>query len=323
MKKNYGTDAFAKDDQNTDAFTKNDQKTNSLMKDDHGAEAGGRNGEDTAGNEFRASGVTAGYAKKPLMKEIDLTLRRGEIITLIGPNGSGKSTLLKTMTGWLDTLGGSIYVDGRNLTDLKGGDIGKHLSVLLTEKIRPELMTCFDVVCTGRYPYTGRFGILSDADRQKAFEAMKMVRLTDLTERDFSQTSDGQKQRVMLARAICQDTPYLLLDEPTSFLDINYKLELMDILRTLARNGKGIMMSLHELELAGMVSDRLVCVRTDGRGVSEEGAADEKLSSWIDRIGTPDEIYTGDYLDELYGMKKGTYRKYLRDSRVFRGMVEG
>ena len=260
---------------------------------------------------FIAEDVRAGYAKKTVIEEVNFEVKRGEIVTLIGPNGSGKSTLLKTMTGWLDTKGGSVLIDGKALSEIKGTDIGKKMSLLLTEKIRPELMTCFDVVCTGRYPYTGKFGILTDDDRKIAADAMRMVKIENLAERDFDQTSDGQKQRVMLARAICQDAPYLLLDEPTTFLDINYKLELMDILRALAAKGTGILMSLHELDLAGMVSDKLVCVRSHMSG-------EHDVQSWIDRIGSPDEIFSGDYLDELYGMAPGTYRKFAQDSKIFR-----
>lgn len=262
-------------------------------------------------NCFTAEDVRAGYAKKTVIEKVNFEVKRGEIVTLIGPNGSGKSTLLKTMTGWLETQGGMVRIDGNELRELKGAGIGKKMALLLTEKIRPELMTCFDVVCTGRYPYTGRFGILSEEDRQIAADAMRMVRIEDLAERDFEQTSDGQKQRVMLARAICQDAPYLLLDEPTTFLDINYKLELMEILRSLARKGTGILMSLHELDLAGMVSDKLVCVRSHASGTYD-------IQSWIDRIGSPEEIFSGNYLDELYGMKPGTYRRFASESRIFK-----
>ena len=263
---------------------------------------------------FNAVDVCAGYAKKKVIENVNLEVRRGEIVTLIGPNGSGKSTLLKTMTGWLDTQGGSSLIEGKEMKDLKGADIGKKMALLLTEKIRPELMTCCDVVVTGRYPYTGRFGILSEQDRQIAADAMRMVRIFELADRDFEQTSDGQKQRVMLARAICQDAPYLLLDEPTTFLDIKYKLERMEILRKLAKKGTGILMSLHELDLAGMVSDKLVCVRS--RHSAEEEAAG--VQSWIDRIGSPEEIFSGNYLDELYGMAPGTYRRFAAESRIFK-----
>ena len=263
---------------------------------------------------FTAVEVRAGYAKKTVIDQVNLEVKRGEIVTLIGPNGSGKSTLLKTMTGWLDTQGGSILIEGRNMQELKGADIGKKMALLLTEKIKPELMTCFDVVCTGRYPYTGRFGILSEKDKEIAADAMKMVHIFELADRDFEQTSDGQKQRVMLARAICQDAPYLLLDEPTTFLDINYKLELMEVLKALAKKGTGILMSLHELDLAGMISDKLVCVRS--RRSEEEAAAG--VQSWIDRIGSPEEIFSGNYLDELYGMAPGTYRRFAYESRIFK-----
>ena len=286
------------------------------MKSDAKMNAAGNTayGDASTGGSFTAVEVRAGYAKKTVIDQVNLEVKRGEIVTLIGPNGSGKSTLLKTMTGWLDTQGGSILIEGRNMQELKGADIGKKMALLLTEKIKPELMTCFDVVCTGRYPYTGRFGILSEKDKEIAADAMKMVHIFELADRDFEQTSDGQKQRVMLARAICQDAPYLLLDEPTTFLDINYKLELMEVLKALAKKGTGILMSLHELDLAGMISDKLVCVRSRRR--EEEAAAG--VQSWIDRIGSPEEIFSGNYLDELYGMAPGTYRRFAHESRIFK-----
>ena len=134
------------------------------------------------------------------------------------------------------------------------------MSVMLTERIAPELMTCFDVVASGRYPYTNRFGQLTPHDREVTLESLARVRALDLKDRDFNRLSDGQRQRVLLARAICQQPRIMVLDEPTSYLDIRHKLELLDILIDMARGqGISVIMSLHEIDLAAKVSDRVLC----------------------------------------------------------------
>ena len=143
------------------------------------------------------------------------------------------------------------------------------------------MMTCKEVVATGRYPYTGKFGVLSKEDWKIVDEAVRLVHIENLAERDFTKTSDGQKQRVMLARALCQQPDILVLDEPTSFLDIRYKLEFLSIIQEMARNDRlTVILSLHELDLAERISDKVLCVRGDR----------------IDRFGTP----VGDFLRRLY-----------------------
>ena len=236
--------------------------------------------------------LTVGYHGIPLIKDIAIGLKKGEIMTLIGPNGAGKTTILKNLITELTPLKGVVILDGKRVTDYPGQELSKHLSVVLTERIRPEMMLVKDVVATGRYPYTGRFGLLSEEDHRKVEEAMKLVNISDLADRDFLKTSDGQKQRVMLARAICQEPDIIVLDEPTSFLDIRYKLEFLTILQDMSRKrGLSVIMSLHELDLAGRISDKIVCVKGDR----------------IDRFGPPEDIFKDGYVRELYGMSVGTY----------------
>lgn len=130
-------------------------------------------------------------------------------------------------------------------------EVSKKLAVVLTERMRPELMTCEDIVATGRYPYTGTLGILSASDKEKVRAAMETVHAWDLKDRDFTAISDGQRQRILLARAICQEPEIIVLDEPTSFLDIRHKLELLTILKKMVlENQLTVIMSLHELDLA-------------------------------------------------------------------------
>lgn len=241
---------------------------------------------------FYTEGLTVGYQGVPLIREIAFRLKKGEILTLIGPNGAGKTTILKSLIRQLKPLAGVAVLEGQKTGEMSGRDFARKLSVVLTERVRPEMMTCREVVATGRYPYTGKFGVLSKEDWKIVDEAVRLVHIEDLAERDFTKTSDGQKQRVMLARALCQQPDILVLDEPTSFLDIRYKLEFLSIIQEMARNDRlTVILSLHELDLAERISDKVLCVRGDR----------------IDRFGTPEEIFCGDYISELYGMTVGHY----------------
>ena len=164
--------------------------------------------------------LAIGYGSAPLASDITLGAVPGQILALIGPNGAGKSTLLKTLAGQLAPLGGAVLLDGRSLTDYTGPARARKLALMLPHTRRTELTSCFEVAAAGRIPYTGRLGILSDADRQAVRDALELVGASPLAGRDFNCISDGQRQRVLLARAICQQPGVLLLDEPTSFLDV-------------------------------------------------------------------------------------------------------
>lgn len=232
--------------------------------------------------------LTVGYDRIPLIKNINLDVRPGEILTLIGPNGSGKSTILKTITKQLKTIGGSVFLGKESMRELTDSEISRHLSMVMTERIHTELLSGRDVVATGRYPYTGRLGILSQQDWKKVDEAIALVHAGEVQQQDFRRISDGQRQRLMLARAICQDTQVLILDEPTSYLDMGFKLDILTTIRMLARKKNlAVIMSLHELDLAQKISDTIACVKGDR----------------IDRVGTPEEIFSGNYVQQLYGVK--------------------
>lgn len=236
--------------------------------------------------------LAVGYNGQPLIENICLHLRRGEIMTLIGPNGSGKSTILRSVIRQLTPIRGAVYLDGRPMDCMSALDIARRLSVLMTDRVHPELMTCRDVAATGRYPYTGKLGLLTAADWEKVDEALALVHGEDLADRDFSQISDGQRQRILLARALCQEPEVLVLDEPTSFLDIRYKLELLSILKDMVRRRDlAVLMSLHELDLAQKVSDCVACVHNHA----------------VERCGAPEEIFTAGYILELYDAVRGSY----------------
>ena len=242
---------------------------------------------------LRTQDLAVGYRGKALIEHIALQVRRGEIMTLIGPNGAGKSTILKSIIRQLEPLAGTVYIDGRATRSMAERELARSISVVMTDRVHPELMTCADVVATGRYPYTGSLGLLSQGDWAAVRSAMERVDALGLWDTDFGQLSDGQRQRILLARAICQEPEVMVLDEPTSFLDIRYKLELLAILKDLVRDkGMAAVVSLHELDLAQKISDTVVCVSPE-RG--------------IDRWGPPEEIFAGDYIHRLYGVTRGSF----------------
>ncbi len=232
-------------------------------------------------------GLRAGYGKKIILSDISFSVAAGEVVTLIGPNGAGKSTILKTITGQLKSLGGTVSVLDRNLLHMSPKELARHISMVMTERVNPELMICREVVSTGRYPYTGSLGILGESDWNAVDGALATVHGETLSDTLFTSLSDGQKQRIMLARAIAQDTEVIILDEPTSYLDLYYKLDLMRIIRRLAREQhKAVIMSLHELDLVKMVADTVICV--DGEKVLKKGP--------------PAEVFSGNFIQMLYGL---------------------
>ena len=241
---------------------------------------------------FQTKDLSVGYNGNVLIHDISIGISRGEIVTLIVPNGSGKSTILKSITKQLQMISGTVFLAGKNLSKLAYKELSTQMAVVLTERMKPELMTCHDVVATGRYPYTGRLGILSKEDEEKVEECLNLVNALELGSRDFNAISDGQRQRVLLARAICQEPDIIILDEPTSFLDIRHKLELLSILRRMAKEkGITVIMSLHEIDLAQKISDKIICVK------GEE----------ISHYGEPDTIFKTSIIQELYEIDNGFF----------------
>ena len=241
---------------------------------------------------FYTEKLCVGYDGKPLIRNVEIALPKGQILTLIGPNGAGKSTVLKSIAGQLSPISGVIYLDGHSLLEMRLEEAARKRAVVLTEKLKTEWMTCEDVVATGRYPYTGRFGMLSKEDHRIVEETMELVQVAQIRTQDFGRISDGQRQRVMLARAICQEPELLILDEPTSYLDVKYKLEFLSILQELnVKKGLTVILSLHELELAGRVSHQILCLN----------------GTYVAQYGTPKDIFQTGYIKELFGIRTGSF----------------
>lgn len=241
---------------------------------------------------FKTEKMSVGYQGRPLIQNIEIGLHKGEILTLIGPNGAGKSTILKSIAKQLKLIGGAVYLDKKEMAQMSGTELSQKMAVVFTEKLKTELMTCEDVVATGRHPYTGHFGILSKEDYLIIEEAIELVHAAEIRNQDFTKISDGQRQRVMLARAICQEPEILILDEPTSFLDVKYKLEFLSVLQELRiRKELTVIMSIHELELAQRVSDRILCVNGE----------------YVERFGKPEEIFQAGYIKSLFGIETGSF----------------
>lgn len=245
---------------------------------------------------FETKDLVVGYGGKALISNINISVEKGKILTLIGPNGAGKSTILKTITRHLEEIAGVVAIENSNILKWSNKELAKRLSVMLTERIDPELMTCRQVVAMGRYPYTNHFGMLTPEDNAVVDEALGMVRALELGERPFSDLSDGQRQRIMLARAICQQPEIIVLDEPTSYLDIRHKIELLDILRHMAtEKNVAVVMSLHELDLAAKISDQVICVKGDH----------------IEMFGTPEQVFTDERIKQLYELESGSFNALL------------
>lgn len=218
----------------------------------------------TAMNEIiiRTHGLTIGYFRKkepfPVQTDLNLEVFRGELTGLIGPNGCGKSTLLRSLSGLQPVLGGKIIVDTLPLERLTLKEKARLLALVLTDKVEVSNLTVGELVALGRNPYTDWLGNLSQNDRQRVAEAIGQVHLEGYEHRFLSELSDGERQRAMIAKALVQDTPVIFLDEPTAHLDLPNRVEVMILLRRLAREtNKAVLLSTHELDLALQASDKL------------------------------------------------------------------
>lgn len=245
---------------------------------------------------FRIENMSVGYNRRILIRGIDAEIEKGSILTLIGPNGAGKSTILKSMSDQISKIAGTVWIDGEDTRDWTQKKLSQNLAVMLTDRVSAPQLTCADIAAMGRYPYTNFAGRLTAHDRELVQKALERVDALDLANEEFQTLSDGQKQRILLARAICQEPEVLVLDEPTAYLDIRHKIELLDILREMAaEKGITVIMSLHEIDLATKISDYLLCVKGEA----------------VQAFGTPSQILRDNIIEKLYGIKDGAYNPHF------------
>jgi iron complex transport system ATP-binding protein len=203
-------------------------------------------------------------AKVTIAENLNLNLVSGKLISLIGANGIGKSTLLRTITGIQRPLSGKVLLSDKDITTFKPLELAQNLSVVLTEKLPPSNLSVFELVALGRQPYTNWIGTLTPEDVTKVNEALELTQITHLSRKKHFEISDGQLQKVLIARALAQDTPLIILDEPTTHLDLLHKVSLFKLLKKLTQETqKCILFSTHDIDLAIQLSDEMIIMTPD------------------------------------------------------------
>lgn len=202
--------------------------------------------------------LSIGYRNYVVQSNLNLVVDKGNLICMLGTNGCGKSTLLRTLAGLQPSLAGKVFLQGQSLVDLSAQQKAKLFALVLTDPVETKNMTVYDVIALGRYPYSSWLGNLSEEDKHFIQRALLQVKLQHKAFSRISELSDGERQRIMIARALAQDTPLILLDEPTAHLDLPNRVDTMLLLRRLAHEtGKAVVLSTHELDLALQTADKL------------------------------------------------------------------
>lgn len=238
-----------------------------------------------------ANDLTIGYSEKKgqfkaVQRHLNLSLDSHQMTALIGPNGAGKSTLLRTICGLQKQIQGDIHIEGKSIDHLSTTEKAKLISVVLTHSADTSMLTVREIVSIGRQPYTNWLGLKDIHHEEMIEKALSTVNISHLAERQLAALSDGEKQRVWIAKALAQDTPIILLDEPTSHLDYKNRIEIFKLLHRLSASGKSILISTHELDLAIHFADQL--------WVMEDGVTQ----------GTPQTIYDSGILERTLGYTK-------------------
>nr|WP_203593407.1 ABC transporter ATP-binding protein [Streptomyces sp. SID9124] len=234
-----------------------------------------------------ARGITVGYGGRNVIEELDVEIPSGVVTTIIGPNGCGKSTLLRTLTRLLKPAGGAVVLDGEDIARLRTRDVAKKLGLLPQSPVAPEGLTVSDLVARGRHPHQSWLRQWSSDDADVVRRALAMTGVSDLADRPVDSLSGGQRQRVWISMTLAQGTDLLLLDEPTTYLDLAHAVDVLDLVDDLHESGCTVVMVLHDLNLATRYSDNLVVMR--------EGA--------ILAQGHPRDVITAELLDEAFGLR--------------------
>ena len=256
--------------------------------------------------------LSIGYGNTFIAKGLNLHVEKGELLCLIGPNGAGKSTLLKSIASLQKKLGGSVLLEGEELEKMSTKELARKISLVLTERVDSNL-NVYSLVSMGRYPYTAWTGRMREEDKAFIQRAIEQTSLSELASRPLYQLSDGERQKAMIAKALAQDTPLILLDEPTAHLDIPNRMELLSLLRKLTREeGKTILLSIHDLEAALQIADRVWLM--DEEGKIEAGIPEDLILQ-----GKVQRIFSTKDLE--FDMEVGSFR--LRQSSRSKVFMEG
>ncbi|MGV9280014.1 ABC transporter ATP-binding protein [Streptomyces sp. NPDC003730] len=234
-----------------------------------------------------ARGVSVGYGARSVIEDLDVTVPPGVITTIVGPNGCGKSTLLRTLSRLLKPTGGTVVLDGEDIAALRTRDVAKKLGLLPQAPVAPEGLTVSDLVARGRHPHQSWLRQWSSDDADVVRRALAMTGVSDLADRPVDSLSGGQRQRVWISMTLAQGTDLLLLDEPTTYLDLAHAIDVLDLVDDLHESGRTVVMVLHDLNLATRYSDHLVVMR-DGAILAQ---------------GHPRDVVTADLLHEAFGLR--------------------
>ncbi len=244
---------------------------------------------------LEASDITIGYGDYAVQRNLTCNLSSGTMVCLLGTNGSGKTTLLRTLAGMLPTLAGNITINGQSLSEMSSATRAKTLSIVLTDRLELQHTTVRQLITLGRIPYTAWHGTTTNIDREIVEQVIAQVGIEHLADKLSTQLSDGERQRVMIARALAQDTPLLLLDEPTSFLDLPNRIEIITLLKTLAHTtGKAIIISTHELDLALHTADQIWLMKKNSGIIAD----------------TPQKIIDNNLLNDAFPSKLFTFEQH-------------
>ena len=255
--------------------------------------------------------LAIGYKDNLLNSGLDLHLYPGEVTSLLGVNGVGKSTLLRTLAGFQPPLDGKIHIAGRDHTTIKSKELARLVGVALTGKTMAGTLTVFDLVALGRHPYTGFFGRLQPHDRSIIEQAMQRTGIAHKAGSSVAELSDGERQKAVIAKALAQECPIILLDEPTAFLDVTSRIELMLLLRELAMNEeKSILLSTHDIELALTLSDRAWLLKKN-EGITCGAPEDLVLNGSISAYFAKEDIRFDEANGRLSYIVKGNRSAYI------------
>lgn len=234
-----------------------------------------------------AQGVSVGYGGRAVIEDLDVAIPPGVITTIIGPNGCGKSTLLRTLTRLLKPAKGAVVLDGEDIVKLRTRDVAKKLGLLPQAPVAPEGLTVADLVAKGRHPHQSWLRQWSSDDAGVVERALAMTGVSELADRPVDSLSGGQRQRVWISMTLAQGTDLLLLDEPTTYLDLAHAIDVLDLVDDLHESGRTVVMVLHDLNLATRYSDNLIVMRAGS----------------ILAQGHPRDVITAELLDEAFGLR--------------------